>query len=611
MNHKKRRFSSLMLAFLMVFTMMLSGMSPVTALAADQDIVILYTNDVHCAVDDNLGYAGLSLYKKEMQKTTPYVTLVDAGDSIQGAPIGTLSEGEYIIDIMNQVGYDFAVPGNHEFDFKVPRLLELNQKLNCHYTSCNFMDLTRNTTVFQPYKIFTYGDTDVAFVGATTPESFTKSTPAYFQDASGNYIYGFCEDETGSALYQKIQSSVDAAIAEGADYVVLVAHLGTNGSTERWSAPAVIKNLSNVDAVIDGHSHETYSQELTDKDGQTVLLAQTGTKLAQIGKLTIKPDGTMTNELVSQIPAPEGLSSTYVVQPGDSLSRISKRVLGSQKRWGEIYNLNRDRIQNPNMISVGLTLQIPGTAITSEAGVPQDPDTATFIETIKKQFEATLETVVGHTDVELTINDPATGKRAVRSAETNLGDLSADAYRTIAGAQIGLANGGGCRASIDAGDITYGDALTVFPFGNSVCLIEASGQQIKDALEMGSRLAPEENGGFLQVSGLSYTIDTSVPSSVELDEKGNFVKVNGAYRVSDILVDGQPLDLNKTYTVASHNYMLLEAGDGMSMFKGCNVLKKDIAVDVDALYTYINQTLGGNVGGDYANPAGSGRITIQ
>ena len=193
-----------MLAFLMVFTMMLSGMSPVTALAADQDIVILYTNDVHCAVDDNLGYAGLSLYrKKEMQKTTPYVTLVDAGDSIQGAPIGTLSEGEYIIDIMNQVGYDFAVPGNHEFDFKVPRLLELNQKLNCHYTSCNFMDLTRNTTVFQPYKIFTYGDTDVAFVGATTPESFTKSTPAYFQDASGNYIYGFCEDETGSALYQK------------------------------------------------------------------------------------------------------------------------------------------------------------------------------------------------------------------------------------------------------------------------------------------------------------------------------------------------------------------------------------------------------------------------
>lgn len=611
MNQKKRRFSSLMLAFLMAFTMLLSGMSSITVLAAEQDIVILYTNDVHCAVDDNLGYAGLSLYKKEMQKTTPYVTLVDAGDAIQGAPIGTLSEGEYIIDIMNQVGYDFAIPGNHEFDFQVPRLLELNQKLNCHYTSCNFMDLTNNTTVFQPYQIFDYGDTQVAFVGATTPESFTKSTPSYFQDSNGNYIYGFCEDETGAALYQQIQTSVDAAVAEGADYVVLVGHLGTNGSTERWSAPTVIQNLSNVDAVIDGHSHETYDQKLTDKDGQTVLLAQTGTKLAQIGKLTIKPDGTMVNELVSQIPAPEGLTSSYVVQSGDSLSRISKRLLGSYQRWPEIYHLNRDRIKDPNVISIGMNLQIPGTVITSESGVYQDPDTANFIKNIQSQFQATLETVIGHTSVDLTINDPATGQRAVRSAETNLGDLSADAYRQIAGAQIGLANGGGCRAGIDAGDITYEDALTVFPFGNSVCLIEATGQQIKDALEMGSRLAPEENGGFLQVSGLSYTIDTSVPSNVELDEKGNFVKVNGAYRVTDILVDGQPLDLNKTYTVASHNYMLLEAGDGMTMFKGANVLKKDIAVDVDALYTYINQTLGGNVGDAYANPAGSGRITIK
>lgn len=182
-----------------------------TAFAAPadgQDIVVLYTNDVHCGVDDNIGYAGLALYKRQQQQETPYVTLVDAGDSIQGAPIGTISDGGYIVDIMNQVGYDFAVPGNHEFDYGMDRFLELAGDLNCGYHSCNFVKAD-GTTVFAPYKMFTYGGTKVAFVGATTPESFTKSTPAYFQDGSGNYIYGFCEDESGQKLYSQIQKTVD------------------------------------------------------------------------------------------------------------------------------------------------------------------------------------------------------------------------------------------------------------------------------------------------------------------------------------------------------------------------------------------------------------------
>ena len=158
----KQRLLSLLLAMAMVCSLT-AGM-PVTAFGADQDIVVLYTNDVHCGVDDNIGYAGLALYKKQMQQQTPYVTLVDAGDAIQGAPIGTLSEGGYLIDIMNYVGYDVAVPGNHEFDYGMSRFLELAGRLNCGYYACNFMDKATGATVFAPYKMIAYGDTKIAYV---------------------------------------------------------------------------------------------------------------------------------------------------------------------------------------------------------------------------------------------------------------------------------------------------------------------------------------------------------------------------------------------------------------------------------------------------------------
>ena len=233
-----------------------------------------------------------------------------------------------------------------------------------------------------------------------------------------------------------------------------------------------------------------------------------------------------------------------------------------------------------------------------------------MIKGIQAKYNETLKAVIGHTDVELTVNNAATGERAVRSAETNLGDLSADAYRVMLGADVGLSNGGGVRTGIKAGNITFNDALAVFPFGNMGCVVEVTGQQLKDALEMAARNCPEENGGFLQVSGMTYTIDTSVKSGVTLDDKGNFTGVSGAYRVTDITVGGEPLDLSKTYTVASHNYMLKSGGDGMAMFKGSNVIKDEVMVDVDILAGYIKR-LGGNVGAEYANPAGQGRITIK
>ena len=604
----KQRLLSLLLAMAMVCSLT-AGM-PVTAFGADQDIVVLYTNDVHCGVDDNIGYAGLALYKKQMQQQTPYVTLVDAGDAIQGAPIGTLSEGGYLIDIMNYVGYDVAVPGNHEFDYGMARFLDLAGRLNCGYYACNFMDKVTGTTVFAPYKMMTYGDTKIAYVGVSTPESFTKSTPAYFQDSAGNYIYSFCEDESGQGLYNQIQASVDAARNEGAGYVILVGHLGETGVTDRWSSVNIIKNTTGIDVCIDGHSHETTpSMTVKSRDGRDVIITQTGTKLNNIGKLTIRTDGTIVSELVSEVPA-MGTAREYVVQKNDSLSRIAKRELGSYDRWIDIYNNNLDKIRDANVLKPGMRLLIPGSSLINEDGRAMDYNTDRFIKGIQDQYNETLKVVLGTTPYLLTVNDPADGKRRIRSGETNLGDLTADAYRVQLGADIGRSNGGGIRTDITTGNITYNDTLAVFPFGNMGCVIEATGQKIKDALEMASRDYPEECGGFLQVSGLTYTIDTSVKSSVRLDDKGNFISVDGPYRVKDIMVNGGPIDLNRTYTVASHNYMLKSGGDGMTMFSGCNVIKDDVMVDVDVLSSYI-RSLGGAVTADYADPLGQGRIQIQ
>ena len=608
MNLKKterNRWMSLILMFALTICLA-SGFSFPSA-AADSEIVILHTNDVHCSVDENIGYGGLALYKKQMLRETPYVVLVDAGDAVQGGTLGTLSEGADVISVMNQAGYDFAIPGNHEFDYGMPRFLELADSLDCEYYACNFMDLRTGQTVLAPYKIMEFGDTKVAFVGAATPKSFTKSTPVYFQDNAGNYLYGFCEDETGEALYRQIQSAVDSARAEGAEYVILAAHLGGNYVTERWNSQQVLAATEGNDACIDGHSHEAY---VKNKNGQDVLVSQAGTKLESFGKMVIAPDGTITAELITEVPA-EQTETLYTVQKGDSLSRIAKRELGDYSAWREIYEANRDRISNPNRLYPGMTLSLPGGMVMGRNGRPSDREMDRFLRGIQSQFEESLKTVIGRSEVHLTVMDPAAGIRAVRNGETNMGDLTADAYRFVLGADIGFSNGGGIRADIVPGDITYNDTLSVFPFGNMGCVVRATGQQILDALEMSVCDYPQEGGSFMQVSGLTYTIDASVPSSVETDDKGNFLRVSGPRRVSEVMVGGAPLKPEESYTLASHNYMLKSAGSGMTMFQGCELLRDEVISDVDLLSAYIQDNLGGSVGEEYSNPAGQGRITIK
>lgn len=553
---KRMRCSLTCLVLSLLMTFLLLPAVPAYAAGTGQ-IVILHTNDVHCEVNQkksadgaeitNLGYAAVAAYKKAMEAAygADHVALVDAGDHIQGGSIGTVSKGWFPVSIMNSAGYDLAVPGNHEFDYGMERFLALTKKAVFPYLCCNLSRLADGSLLFSPWKMETYGGTRIAYIGIATPESFTKSTPAYFQDGAGNYLYSFAEDLSGQKLYAAVQSAADAAIAAGADYVVAVGHLGEAGITPAWKASAVIANTSGIDILIDGHSHEQLEDRLLNRDGRTVVRAQTGTKLSALGKIVIDPaTGNISQELVS------GCSE-------------------------------------------------------------QDAHTLSYIGSVENFYGAKMQQTVGKTAQLLTTKDPATGRLLVRSGETNLGDLCADAYRLVLGADIGIINGGAIRTDLAAGDVTCGDLLNMYPFGNTCCVVKLKGQTLLDALELSARNYPEPNGGFLQVSGLAYSVDPSVASPVVLNEKNEFVSADGARRVYGVTVNGEALDPEKEYTVGGIDYTLLNGGDGYSMFgRNVTVLRDGIMGDYECISAYIQINLHGSIGDSYGNPYGQGRITI-
>ena len=520
--------------------------------ALQKDLVILYTSDVHCGIDQGWGYAGLYAVKESLSQDN-YVLLVDDGDAIQGEPIGTMTKGEAIIDIMNTVGYDIAIPGNHEFDYGMERFMELVEMADFPYISCNFH--REGELVFDPYVIREFDGVKFGFVGATTPESLTSSTPLYFQDENGNYIYDFSQGGDGSEFYAAVQKAVDDARAEGAAYVFLIAHLGNEASCHPYTYADVIEHTNGIDAVLDGHSHDTEKVVMKNKDGKSVIRQACGTKLASIGWMRVSAeDGT--------------------VETG-------------------LYNWNND-VPAPELLGIWnrMSVELEKT------------------DNISKQ----LEEVVGHAAVELTVNDPEakdeSGKplRIVRNAETNLGDFCADVMRAAAGADVGVANGGAIRVSIEKGDITLNDLLSVYPFGNKLMMAEVTGQQLLNALEWGVRVLPSESGAFLHVSGMTYEIHTGIKSTCTKDDNGLFTGVAGEYRVQNVMVNGEPLDLEKTYTVVSTSNVIVNHGDGQTAFDGAKIVWTSDELDYQIMKDYIQSLPDGVVGEGYENPYGQERI---
>ncbi len=519
-----------------------------------QDIVILVTSDIHCGVKQNFGLVGLEQIRETMEANGDYTLLVDDGDAIQGELLGTMTNGEAIITLMNDMGYDVAIPGNHEFDYGMDRFLELVKEADFPYISCNF---TKNDElIFDPYVIKEVNGIKIGFVGVTTPNTLTTSTPTYFMDDDGNFIYGFCEDKTGEKLYEAVQKAVDDVRAEGVDYVFLMAHLGNSSASSPWMYSDVVSHVSGIDGVLDGHSHDTDQVTMNDKDGNEVFRMGVGTKMNGIGCVRISgEDGSISHELytwTNKEPMPDLLGIS------NSMSEKMDSAFG--------------------------------------------------------ELAGTMEKVVGKTNVDLLINDPEAvdenGEpiRLIRRAETNLGDFVTDAYRIRTGADIALMNGGSIRDNIYKGDFTYYDLMKIHPYGNMVSVAEVTGQQILDALEWGVHAFPDECGGFLQASGLTYEMHTYIDSSCTEDEHGMFTGIDGEYRVKNVMVGGEPLDLEKTYTLATVDYILSEYGDGYTMFNGCTITESRVLLDVQALIDYVTEDLKGVVGEGYEDAYGEGRI---
>ena len=506
-------------------------------------LVILYTNDVHNAYAQDLnlgtlGYASLTAYRDALEEKGNTVVLIDGGDALQGGTIGTLSKGAYMVDIMNEAGYAFAVPGEDDFAFGVENFLELAENVaKFIYISCNFVDAESGVSVLKPYVIEDYNGLKVAYLGISLPETVLDDEK-----------YGFVGAGDCQALYDCVQQSIDDATSDGADIVIAVGHLGT-ANKDGFSAIDVIRNTTGLTAFLDGHSHtQGAGVGIRDRDDKEVAYCANAGELTSFGEILLKPDS------------------------------------------GEVEN----------------------TVLVTDF-FDQDLNMVDFLNNISSQHEALLEKTAAWSGAALILNDPETEERLIRKQETNLGDFCADAYRTVLGADVGLVNGGEIAAGLPEGGVTYGDIFRVLPYGSEACLVEATGQQILDALELAYRAAGEaEYASFLHISGLTCEIDTSIPSSVELDEDDRFLSAEGERRVKNVKIGGVEIDPDHVYTVASHGDLLKLSIGGFSMFSGCRILKDEVMPDHQVMTDYIREVLGGVISADtYGNPDGDGRITIQ
>lgn len=556
-----------------------------------EDIKILYTNDIHSYIANTtkdkegnevaaLRLNNIAGYYKKLKNDFKNVMLVDAGDEVQGAIYGAIDRGVDMINIMNNVGYDLACPGNHDFDYGMDAFKGFVQEANYPYISCNFKE-SNGKNVLDAYKIFEIGGAKIGFVGISTPSTITTSTPTFFQNSKGEFIYTFDGQYKKEDLYNSVQETVDE-IKNKVDYVIALGHLGVGIDEQKLGITSidVINNTTGLDAFIDGHSHTLMEKKIVkSKDDKDVVLTQTGFYLESgFGVMDITKDGNINTTLVNNI---------------------------------------EDKDDNVKNLEDAL------------------------IDKVNNQLGQKIATL----DKNLYIMTPGNDRqRIVRARETNMGNIASDSiYWYINESRkldcdIAFVNGGGLRTGIDAGDVTYLSCKSVMPFGNQICLIKTKGINIKNAIEMGVNVvdgwndewnSPAENGGFIHAAGLKYDVDCNVPCHVKTDSSGMFVSVDGEYRVKNLMVynkntkEYEPLDDNKEYLLGGINYLLRNQGNGLTMFNDSELVLDYIDEDYTVFAKYFmafdntkinnqNSPLKGYINYlyDYENPYGSNRINI-
>ena len=229
------------------------------------DIAIIHLNDVHCGVNDAIGYDGFVLYRRELQKKYKHVISIDVGDHIQGGALGSISEGEAIIRIMNKIHFNVSTLGNHEFDYGIQQLTKLGENITSKYICANFCYRKNKTHVYEPYKIIEVGKKKIGFIGVITPLTFSKTYLSSIKDETGEPLYDFLVNNGKQELYNKIQEYIDELRTKAkVDHVILLTHIGM------------------------------YAEQYTSDD-----------LLSSLSQLIIKEDGSLIAETISSVPKPD------------------------------------------------------------------------------------------------------------------------------------------------------------------------------------------------------------------------------------------------------------------------------------------------------------------
>ncbi|KNF09708.1 bifunctional UDP-sugar hydrolase/5'-nucleotidase periplasmic precursor UshA [Gottschalkia purinilytica] len=460
-----------------------------------KEIIIVHTNDTHSRLKEDesegMGFAKIATKIKALKSSNPNVLLLDAGDTLHGKPISSISKGESVVEVMNTVGYDAMVPGNHDFNYGQDRLLELSKKMKFPLISSNIIKEDRSKYLTS-YVIKEVDGIKIGIFGLSTPETTYKTNP---------------KNVKGLTFKNPIESAkemVSELKEKRVDVVVALTHLGLDESSIDTSQK-VADNVSGIDLIIDGHSHTTLEKG---KWVGNTLIAQTGDYDKNLGIVTLKFEG---NKVTS--------------------------------KEAKLFTKEEAKLLNP------------------------DKSVLDIISKIEEDNKKITSQIIGKSNKRLD------GEReSVRAGETNLSNLITDAMIKYSGADIAITNGGGIRASIEAGEITKGNIIDVLPFGNYAVLKEIRGSNIVKALEHGTSDYPKSKGAFPQVGGLTYTLNL-------FKSKGN--------RVTNVKVNGVPIDLNKSYKVVTNDFMAA-GGDGYTMLEDEKLLLELPALD-EIVIEYIQQ----------------------
>jgi 5'-nucleotidase len=434
-------------------------------------ITLLQVNDVYRFTPAERGTRGglarISTLRKRIMEESPNTLFLMAGDTISPSVESLTYKGAQMIDAWNAVGLDYAVFGNHEFDFGPEVLRERMKESHFPWLGANVIDKRTGKTFADtpPYVIREFEGVKVGIVGLVLPETKTTSRP-------GPEVEFLSPCQVARLLVPEMRR-------RGATIIIGLTHLTMREDKE-------LARCADFDVIIGGHEH---------------------TLLESLSVRT--PIFKMTSD-------------------AREMSRIQLNVYAAS---GKLESIDWEAIP-----------------VTSD--IPADPAFAAVTRKYEKLLKE-LDERVGRTEVALEARDEPS-----RSEETNLGDFIADAFRKAAGADVALFNGGSIRADnlIEAGKLTRRDVLSILPFPNPVVKLEVTGATLRAALEHGVSRSREDKqpGRFPQVSGLRFVFDATRPAGS---------------RVTEITVNGQPLDDRKKYTLATSSFLAVEGGDGYTMLQ--------------------------------------------